>query len=301
MLKKYLIKIDEENPLDLEKVFTSGQVFGWKKVDNTWIGILNNVIVILKQKNKVLEVKASQKIDRESVERYFTLDLELKKIRRTFPKDKLLNFVFQKQKGLRLVRQDAWECLASYICSSFSNIKRIEMNLQALRKRFGKQVKLNDIRLFTFPSAKEIANAKIKELKEIGLGYRASYLKDTAKGVCKGVIDLSKIKELSYEEAWKEFVYSKYVRGVGGKVADCILLYSMDKFEAFPIDVWISKVLVKNYGKLIGKIYARKLERKSISSKTYFEISRKIRNYFGPFSGLCQLYLYSFSRTSSVY
>jgi N-glycosylase/DNA lyase len=298
MPKSFVIKICKENPLDLDKVFTSGQVFGWRKIGNSWAGVLRDIGIILSQQANILKVKVSKGLNEEEIKSYLTLDLDFSKVKKTFPNDKFLNITMQSKKGLRLVRQDMWECLASYICATYSNIKRIEKNLYELRIRFGEKVDLDDIKLFTFPPPDRIANSKIRELRHIGLGFRADYLRDTAREICKGTINLSKIKELSYEKAWEELVYSKHLKGVGAKVADCVLLYSMDKFEAFPIDVRISKLLAKNYGELIGKENVRKLERRILSLKTYFDISKKVRAYFGPFSGLCQLYLYSFSRSS---
>ena len=192
-------------------------------------------------------------------------------------------------RGMRILRQDPWECLVSFICSSASNIPRISGNVEDLCSSFGQSLSMGDHVRSTFPSPRELAQAGEKRLRQLGLGFRAKYLAATATAIANGVPDLMTLREASYEEALEAVIA---LDGVGDKVANCVLLFSLDKLEAFPVDVWVNRALQEWYfdgRRPLSPNNRRKRKGGEISPKT---ARLWAQEHFGPYAGYANQYLF---------
>ena len=206
---------------------------------------------------------------------------------RAISKDKIVKEAVKEYEGLRLFRQDPFQCVISFIISSNSNIQKIKNSLEKITKKFGKKVKIQNKEFFLFPEPEKIAKATIDEIKSCGVGYRAPFIKEAAKMVILKKIDFKYLKKCDYHEAKKNICL---VPGIGNKVADCIMLFSLNKLESFPLDTWMIKILEKYYSKEF------KIETKTITQKQYELLHEKIVNYFGPYCGYAQQYLFKMER-----
>jgi N-glycosylase/DNA lyase len=177
--------------------------------------------------------------------------------------------------------------MISFIISSNSNIPKIKSSLEKITKKFGTQVKIQNKEFFLFPEPEKIEKASIDEIKACGVGYRAQFIKEAAKMVVLKKIDFKYLEKCDYHEAKKNICL---VPGIGNKVADCIMLFSLNKLEAFPLDTWIIKILEKYYSKEF------KMETKTITQKQYELLHEKIVNHFGPYCGYAQQFLFKMER-----
>lgn len=226
-----------------------------------------------------LIVEANGSFDKGTIGEYFGLKEDLPFILNSIDVDGYIHKAIVRFHGLRILNQEHWECLASYILSSYNNIPRIKKMIEGVSKAFGRRLKLDSVERYSFPDAEKIAGEDIGKLRRLGLGFRAEYLKEAARKIASGKFDLRHLEELSYEEAREKLISLK---GVGEKVADCILLFSFSKYEAFPVDVWIKRG--------IEKLYFRG---KSVPPKRITEFAR---DHFGRYAGYAQEYLYHYFR-----
>jgi N-glycosylase/DNA lyase len=257
-------------------------VFRWKLENGWYQGVIGRNVVRVRQENERLLFSTSSKgKDAKFLIRYFRLDDDLPKILSEINRDAVIEKVIRKNYGLRLIRQDPWECLISYICSANANIPNIEKMLSKLSERFGK--KCGD-GFFEFPSPESFARASLQELKECGVGYRAKYIQETSRKISDGEISFEDLKKINYDEARSALLQ---LPGVGPKVADCVLLFSLEKLQAFPVDVWMRKAMVKFYGSHLSK------------NPPMEEIASFGRKYFGEFAGYAQEYLFYYVRSSA--
>ena len=295
------------SPFSLEHTLESGQLFRWERRGEWWVGVVAGSVLKVKQEGEVLRsVSGSDLQDSGFLTRYFRLDDDLDHILATLAKDEVISRASERFYGLRLVRQEKWECLASFVLATNSNIPRIRRMVETVCARFGGQIMFEGEPYRSFPPPESVAAAPVAELAACGLGYRAPFLKRVAASVASGQIDLGALPSLRYEDARKllltELLGEKLLLGVGPKVADCVLLYSCDQDEAFPIDVWIAKVLAESYPRLLGPVLRKRYsnERKvRLSPSDYAKISRRARSYFGEYSGYAQQYLFMAAREGS--
>lgn len=263
----------------LELTLESGQVFHWRKKGPGYLGLVGNVPVYVEQTGNSLSIPRGTE---ELVSRYFALDHDLSEIYATFPKDEAMDAALAFCRGIRLIRQPAWECLATFITSSMKQVSHIQQMSAAIRSRYGEKVQFGDEILYGYPAPERIARLKETDLRACGLGYRAKNLLLTAQMIAAGEVDLETIAQLDDERALKELCK---LRGVGEKVAHCVLLFAYERMRAFPIDVWIDRVLRGVYFK--GK-------RKVTPSR----MKEFAHSYFGPFGGYAQQYLFHHARRS---
>jgi len=215
------------------------------------------------------------------VARYFALDHPLAEICDSFPKDPVMNAARDFCHGLRIIRQPKWECLATFICSSMKQVAHIRQISLALRKRFGERRKIGDQLVHTFVSPPRLAQASEKELRDCKLGYRAKNLRATARLVSSGQAALEAWSALSDAELRKQLCA---LPGVGPKIANCVMLFAYERLRAFPIDVWIERVLRQHYFSRRRKTSAQRLRQFS-------------ETYFGEHGGYAQQYLFHQART----
>lgn len=262
----------------------------------------------LKQEGDVLRCStSSDRLDSALVTRYFRLEEDLDHILATLTKDDVITRAVEKFYGLRLVRQDKWECLASFLLATNANIPRIKKMVSAVCSRFGSEFEFEGENYNAFPPPEALTGAALSDLAACGLGYRAPFLKRVAKSVADGKVDFDSLSTLGYEESRKvlltELFGEKLLLGVGPKVADCVLLYSCGKDEAFPIDVWIARVLAKSYPRLLGRELKKRFAldgKVKLTPADYQRISKRVRSRFGPYAGYAQQYLYAAAREEAV-
>lgn len=291
-------------PFELEYTLESGQVFRWENTGEWWVGQVGGSILKLKQEGDSLQcVSASEKLDTAFVRNYFRLDENLKQILPSIRKDEMMTNAIQKFYGLRLIRQDTWECLISFMLATNSNIPRIKQMITNICARFGEAFTYDGEEYRKFPTSEPLAEASVSQLEDCGLGYRAKFIKHVAKAVGEGKLDLSELSLVDYESArellLRELLDGKLLPGVGPKVADCVLLFSCGKDEAFPIDIWIGRSLVRYYPTLIPKYDMKSIGSKSmrsLSGRLYQSISSAARAYYGKYAGYAQQYLYMYAR-----
>src|SRR5439155_5459353 len=273
---------------DLAKTLDSGQVFHWQKVGNGFVGTIGALPVYVTQEDDVLRVRcgptphpARQRRPLPGiVTNYFALDHPLVKICATFPDDPIMTAAGDFCRGLRIIRQPQWECLATFIFSSMKQVAHIRQISRALRQRFGQRKQICGGEVFSFPSPDALARATERELRKCGLGYRAKNLLATAKRVASGEADLDSWRALSERQLREQLCE---LPGVGMKVANCVMLFAYERLVAFPIDVWIERVLRESYF-----VRGRKVTTKAMAEF--------VVNYFGAHGGYAQQYLFHHAR-----
>ena len=266
--------------INVESTINSGQVFLWNKIGKKWYGVDGENILVIDEKTTKFSKNQKEFIffrendNFEEILSYLKKDKVVKKALGTFP-------------GIRLLRQDPFQCYISFIVSSNSNIPNIKTRLQNLCKKFGRQKKIESKEFFVFPEAKVISKASISEILGCGVGYRAKAIKNASDMVVKNEIDFENLKKMDYHDAKQELLK---VLGIGNKVADCILLFSLEKSEAFPLDRWMLRILQKYYSNRF------QLTTKTITNNSYDDIHQKIVEYFGKYAGYSQQYLFKMER-----
>ncbi len=262
---------------DLPLTVECGQLFHWEKEGQGYVGTIDGEAAFVEQSGDALLVTG---LDPEKARRYFALDHPLPEIYATFPDDPAMTTALDYCRGLRIVRQPAWECLATFITSAMKQVAHISQMSHAIRRRFGTRVQLGDRELFTYPSPAELAAATEAELRECRLGFRAKNLLSSARMIATGAVDLDAVAGLNDDAARAELCR---LPGVGEKVANCALLFGFGRLAAFPIDVWIERVLRSIYFVRKRKVTTKRLRAFSAA-------------HFGPFGGYAQQYLFHHAR-----
>jgi N-glycosylase/DNA lyase len=272
---------------DLAMTLDSGQVFHWEKSGAGFYGTIGDQAVYVEQCGDVLKVRCAGTATRSPrrplpgiTAHYFALDHRLAEICASFPNDALMQAARTYCRGLRIIRQPRWECLATFICSSMKQVEHIRQISHALRRRFGEQRKIDKYELYSFPSAERIAGRSEKDLRECALGYRAKNLLATAELVSSGEANLEAWAALSDVDLRAKLCA---LPGVGAKVANCVMLFAYERLRAFPIDVWIERVLRGKYFPRARKLTGRRLRAFS-------------ETYFGEHGGYAQQYLFHHAR-----
>ncbi len=267
-------------PLDLEATLDGGQAFRWwRETDGWWRGVIGRSVVrIRKTTNGVAVEQASVETEatddlREKVRRYLAADVDIGRFSDIFAEDPCIAAAVKNFTGLRVLRQNSWECLVAFIASSVCNIPRIKLNmasLSSLGERIG-----DGLHDYAFPSPTVVGAAGEEGLRSLGFGFRARYVAEAARAVSEGRIDLEGLRSVSYEEAHDVLTG---LNGVGDKVADCVLAFSLGKDEAFPVDRHVKRSLVRWYG-LDDKWSIR-------------QMADWARSHFGGWAALAQQYIF---------
>ena len=277
---------------DLDFSLCCGQVFRWRKIDGWWYGVVGENVVKICQCGAELEF---ENVSADFVRTYFGLNDDLGEISRCIARDDYIRLALRKFEGLRIVRQVPWECLISFICATYKSIAAIELMLEKLSIKYGEKQVFDGVDFYTFPTVERLALASENGLRECGLGYRAKYVQATAKKIHDEKINVEDLKNMPYLEARKKLLE---FTGVGLKVADCVLLFSLRKLEAFPVDVWVKRVVLNHYQKQLPEDLVKKLQsHDSLTNGEYEKIGTFARTYFGAYAGYAQEYLYHYERT----
>lgn len=280
-MKQFRYKMDKISEINLEYSINSGQVFLWEKLDNTWYGINGLDVISISESSNQLRTFSKNPTD------IFRNEDDSKKILQSISHDKVVRKAVKRFAGLRLLRQDPFQCYISFIASSNSNIQKIRLVLKNLCRKFGTKIRFDGKDFFLFPQPEILANASKNDLLKCGLGYRSKAVKEAASAVVSSKIDFDYLKKTNYNSA-KESLLKIF--GVGNKIADCIMLFSLDKLDAFPLDRWMIRVLQKYYSNKFS------MSNKTITEKTYENLHNQIVDYFGPYAGYSQQFLFKMER-----
>jgi N-glycosylase/DNA lyase len=306
---------------DLAATLDSGQVFRWREQNGSWIGVVGKHYVRLKQTKNAIEAETAAPVENwDWLKHFLQTEIDLAAILEKFPKDEPMQKAVAACHGLRVLRQEPWECLASFILSSTKQIVQIRRIISALCEQFGEPLirpsatfspfergegkiaarhdfarhtqtfslsSLNEERagvrsalFYSFPTPQQIAAASETDLRNCKMGFRAPHLLAAARHIAEGQCDLEKIRGLSLLEARTELMK---LRGVGHKIADCVLLFAYGFDSAFPVDVWVERALQRLY-----------FPRRRISEK---RLKHFATTHFGPHAGYAQQYLFHYMRT----
>ncbi len=263
--------------LDLDATLTSGQAFSWKRTtDGKWRGWIDERPVLVWMQGDALRA-VGPGLTRDAVTHYFSLDVPVREIFATFPIDPWLEKARNFAPGLRILRQEPWETLCNFICSSLKQIVQIEQINHELRRAFGDEIGEG---LHSFPEPARLALATEAKLRECKLGFRARHLYVAARQVASSEVSLDRIAKLPTDEAREHLTR---IRGVGEKVANCILLFAYGRAEVFPIDVWVDRVLRRLYFNNSQRVKPERLRAFADS-------------HFGPHRGYAQQFLFHWIR-----
>ncbi|MDP3565366.1 MAG: DNA glycosylase, partial [Methanoregula sp.] len=236
------ISLSAHQPFSLDQTLGCGQVFRWERTEEGWwYGVVDGRVIKIRQDGSTLVFEGANSA---FIRHYFSLDLDLEKVITGIDCDPFIHAAISSCTGLRLVRQPPWECLVSYICSTNSNIPTIRRRIASLAEQFGKAIEFEGKTYHTFPGPDSISCEGNEGLTICRLGYRQPYVFGTSCLVPDEKQWEETIRSLPYEAARKELMT---LHGVGPKAADCILLFAFQKYEAFPVDIWIRRIMLQNY------------------------------------------------------
>ena len=273
-----------DQPFDLAESLESGQAHRWRKLDDGWYsGVLGDRLLHLRQAPGGLEYAqaslsggASDSAAEALLRAYFRFDDDINAIYAEICTDRRVAAMVARYPGLRILRQEPWECTVAFICSATSNIPRIHQNMEAMAGHLGEPLELHGEIRHTFPSAAQLADAGETTLRELGLGFRAPYVISAANQVVDGSLDLEELIRLPYPDT-KSRLMDCY--GIGAKIADCIAVFSLEKLQAFPVDVWVRRALAEWYFPM----------QKKPPDRAMVEWAQ---DYFGRYAGYSQQYLF---------
>lgn len=255
-------------------------------------------MIRMRQIGEVLEVGSPRPMAKSKVTHYLRFDDDMNSILKELSEDRWIREVMADLSGIRIVRQDPWECLVSYIISRNCNIPMIRRTLDNLCRRFGKRVVWGEYVDYCFPAPEVISQARSSELMGCNFRYgrrQALELKKMAELVSERTIDFATLRRMPYEEAKSTLI--SFDHGVGNKVADCVLLFSLEKLEAFPVDVWVARAVAQLYQRLLDPDLVNRIRReRRLTPKDYKCISDFGRQRFGRYAGYAQEYLYHWIR-----
>jgi len=264
------IEISNISDFDLIKTFECGQCFRWNADESgAYVGVAFGRIVRLRSFGNSVFISGSIEEFETLWRGYFDLDRDYAEIRQKLCIDDFMRRATAYGEGIRLLRQDKWEALCSFIISQNNNIPRIKSIIDTLCHEFGDVIVFEGEQYYSFPSAKKLAALEADNLKPLRCGYRAEYIIRTAKMVADGTIDLDDLSQGTPDAARTAL---KKLHGVGDKVADCVMLFGLHMLDAFPLDVWMKRAVVQHYdSKFDPKI-------------------------FSPYAGIAQQYIFHYSR-----
>jgi len=286
-------------PFNLNYTLDSGQTFRWRKIGDSWYGMIGSAAVKATQIKSTLQIESDEELDEEAIRGYFGLEDDLSTIYESISKDRYIAALLKKYEGLRIIRQDPWETIFSFITATNTNIKRVGTTINKLCAKLGTLKTLNGVVLYTFPTPQDILKYREEGLRADGFGYRAPWLQEAAKVMASRQDLILNLIEQRYESARTLLLQSK-IKGIGEKAADCILLFGFHKLESFPIDRWVKQSILNNYAHLFdANIITNLKAKKSLDRASYNRIRRRMIEYFGRYAGYAQQYLFVQERSSS--
>ncbi len=285
MEQKYIIKNCKS--FKVKDIFECGQCFRWnEEPDGSYTGIFgHNVLNVKEEKDIVITGICNGDIE-DICKNYFDLDRNYEEIKETLSLiDDNMQESIKYGEGIRILNQDLWEMIISFIISANNNIPRIKGIIERMSAKYGQEIKFRGTSYYTFPAIDELSQASVKDLKDLGLGFRDRYVYETTKKIKEGKINLENLKQEPTNEVRKQLLT---LTGVGPKVADCIMLFStLKRFDVFPVDVWVRRVM--------NDLYIHNEDETKVNKKQIQEIAR---DKFGALEGIAQQYLFYWKRES---
>ena len=285
MEQKYIIKNCKS--FKAKDIFECGQCFRWnEEPDGSYTGIFgHNVLNVKEEKDIVITGICNGDIE-DICKNYFDLDRNYEEIKETLSLiDDNMKESIKYGEGIRILNQDLWEMIISFIISANNNIPRIKGIIERMSAKYGQEIKFRGTSYYTFPTIDELSQASVKDLKDLGLGFRDRYVYETTKKIKEGKINLENLKQEQTNEVRKQLLT---LTGVGPKVADCIMLFStLKRFDVFPVDVWVRRVM--------NDLYIHNEDETKVNKKQIQEIAR---DKFGALEGIAQQYLFYLKRES---
>ena len=283
--QKYLIKNQES--FELKDIFECGQCFRWnEEKDGSYTGVIKQgVLNVKKEINHIIFTGMLTEDIKEIVNDYFDLERNYEEIKLKLSSiDKYLKESIEYGKGIRILNQDLWETIISFIISANNNIPRIKGIIERISKKYGKEIIWNEKKYYLFPTPEELKDVSISDLRDLGTGFRDKRIYETIHLILDKKVDLNKMHKEKDTLKVREELLS--LSGVGPKVADCILLFStLKRFDVFPIDVWVRRVM--------NELYIKNEDETKVNKK---EIEKIAKQKFGNLEGLAQQYLFYWKR-----
>jgi N-glycosylase/DNA lyase len=276
-------KILQAQDYALGMTLASGQAFRWRQVGSCWIGVVHGHWVLLQPSGSTIIAETAEPVrDWTWLEHYLQVNLDLTQVLASFPNDVPLQAAVKACHGLRLLRQDPWECLASFILSSTKQILQIQQIVSLVCERFGESISVPEgcAPVFAFPTPERLAEVSEAELRDCKMGFRAPFLLSAAKRVAERRLDLESLHQMKLQAAREQLLACN---GVGDKICNCVLLFAYGRQEAFPVDVWVMKALRDLY-------FPRR--KRSLGQLQAFAAT-----HFGPNAGYAQQYLFHYARS----
>ncbi len=266
----------EKNPYFVPQLFFDcGQCFRFSKKENAFTGVaFDNVIELFEEENGYV-IKTSDKLSINKLEEFFDLKRDYERIENLLKTDEAMRNAMDFGRGIRILKQDFFETLLTFIYSQRSNIPKIAKCVEETARLFGNKITYNGNTYYTFPTPEQMKGITQKDLESVKCGYRSPYIINAVEKINSGEIDIEELKVLPYEKVKEKLLT---IKGVGEKVADCICLFSFGFFEAFPTDTWIKKAMDQLY---------------NVSDK---DIKEKSEDMFGEYCGIAQQYLFYYLR-----
>lgn len=289
-MKEQIYILEEFNSFELEDIFECGQCFRWnKQEDGSYTGVFNNNVLNVKKEAKKITFSGlcQGDIAKTCIE-YFDLNRDYIKIKEKLSNiDEYLEKSIQYGQGIRILNQDLWEMIISFIISANNNIPRIKKIIENLSRTYGNELTWNNQKYYTFPTIKQLSKASVEDLRKLGLGFRDKRIYETTKIFLEGKIKLEELEKEENINNLREKLLT--LPGVGPKVADCIMLFGMQKYEVFPIDVWIRRVM--------NDLYIKNEDETKVSKNQIEQLARK---KYGNLAGIAQQYLFFAAREKSI-
>ena len=285
-MKEQTYKLDGEKSFELNHIFDCGQCFRWNiEEDGSYTGVIKNgVLNVKKEKNDIIFTGNLDGDIKKVVEDYFDLNTNYENLKNALSQiDTNMKNSIEYGYGIRILNQDLWECIISFIISANNNIPRIKGIIDRLSKKCGKKVIFNEKEYYLFPTPEAVSKLSVQDLRDLGLGFRDKRVYTTTKMIIEKQVDLDKIENMNNSEDIRNELLK--LDGVGPKVADCIMLFSLKRFDVFPIDVWVRRVM--------NDLYIHNEDETKVDKKHINKVSNEM---FGDIPGIAQQYLFYWRR-----
>lgn len=286
-MKEQTYQIPKIDTFNMTHIFECGQCFRWnKQEDGSYTGIFkNNVLNVKEENNQIIFNGICEGDIKQVVTDYFDLNRDYTKIQKELSKvDENVKLSISYGKGIRLLNQDLWETIISFIISANNNIPRIKGIIERISKKYGTKIEWNRQEYYTFPTVEQLSLATVDELRKLGLGFRDKRVYETTKIILNKDVDLEKLHQEQDTIIVRDTLLT--LPGVGPKVADCILLFStLKRLEVFPIDVWVRRVM--------NELYIHNPQEEKVNKK---EIEKLAKKKYGDLAGIAQQYLFYWKR-----
>ena len=288
-MQEQIYKINNIKSFEPKHIFDCGQCFRWNEMaDGSYTGTFGRNVLNVKKENKEIRFKGLVDGNIEDIcNKYFDLDRDYEKIKKDLSKiDNNMKTSINYGEGIRLLNQDLWETIISFIISANNNIPRIKGIIDRISKTYGEKIVWEGKEYYTFPTPKQLSKATIEDLRKLGLGFRDVRVYETTKIINAKKVDLEKLHKEENTQHVREILLT--LPGVGPKVADCILLFStLKRLEVFPIDVWVRRV--------INELYIKNEHEEKVNKK---EIEQLAKQKYGNLAGIAQQYLFYWKRVA---